>query len=89
MRPNGVKRRTLADLDPDAKVILTVRDPKDWYKSMTRAILSGLSAANDSKNGGPSSELRAMAKPKRYKYLRITTRRSPINCLDNAYWYMK
>jgi len=54
--------RILADLNPDAKVILTVRDPKDWYKSMTKTILRGLGAANDSRNGGPSSELRAMAK---------------------------
>jgi len=34
--------REIADYYPDAKVLLSVRDPEDWYKSVTDTIYRGL-----------------------------------------------
>ncbi|MDR8408212.1 sulfotransferase family protein [Nonomuraea sp. 3-1Str] len=48
--------RELAEVYPDAKVVLTVRDPRSWYPSINM-LLSGPGAAAATMNGQPFEEL--------------------------------
>lgn len=45
--------KELADFYPQAKVILSVRDPKSWYRSVDGTIMRHLKAAAEGKPGGP------------------------------------
>ena len=45
--------KELADFYPDAKVILSLRDSKSWYKSVDGTIGRHLKAAAEGKPGGP------------------------------------
>lgn len=44
--------REVSDHFPHAKVVLTVRDPADWYESMTRTIALTIDDTNDPKSFG-------------------------------------
>jgi hypothetical protein len=45
--PTAYFWREVSDFYPDAKVILTVRDPEAWYDSMAQTIRLTMDAAND------------------------------------------
>lgn len=49
--------RELADLCPDARVILTVRDPEDWHRSVEKTILSFMAG----RGGYPDPHVNAIA----------------------------
>ncbi|HEY2070567.1 MAG TPA: sulfotransferase [Rhizomicrobium sp.] len=49
--------RELADVFPDAKFILTERDPESWYKSISQTILDSMSRTAESPD--PSRQRRA------------------------------
>ena len=42
--PGAAFWRELADAYPEAKVLLTVRDPKDWYESYRETVYSSRSS---------------------------------------------
>ena len=54
--------RELADYYPDAKVLLSVRDPEGWYKSVTDTIYRGLTMRIPDKAPEPRKLQAAMAR---------------------------
>jgi len=52
--------KELADFYPNAKVVLSLRDPKSWYKSVDATIMRHLKAAAEGGPGGPPGKFAAI-----------------------------